>query len=181
MVLDIIFLLLLVMGFYLGFKQGLIHSIFSFVALFFGVMVAIKFSEGFSIYLAESFGWQGSYVPLVSFVLLFVAVVWFIRFLSYLLEKIAKTLFLGFINKALGAIFWCASLVLIYSTVLWYLFSMGLITEEASVESQTFEYIYPLAPTAINLMAQAIPFFEGMFESLEQILEQSQAPETTTI
>jgi uncharacterized membrane protein required for colicin V production len=44
MIFDILFVVLVGLGFYQGYTKGIIYSILSFLAYFFGLIIAIKFT-----------------------------------------------------------------------------------------------------------------------------------------
>ena len=179
MVIDIIFLVMLISGFLMGFRRGAIHSFFSFVALFFGIMIALKFSHQLSFYLNEWLSISTKFLPLISFIVIFIGVILVVRILSAVLEKIVNSIYLGLFNKAVGGMLWCIILTLIFSTLLWFLNQVDLITLEMKSDSQTYPVLESLAPITIDFFSRLIPYFQGLFDSLEQLFERlSESNET---
>ncbi len=168
---DIALLVFLALGFYLGYSKGIIHSLFSFAALFIGMGVAVKYSYDVSVLLNEQFHINTRYLPLLAFIGLFILALLLVRLISFLIEKFAETLYLGFINRMLGAALWCFLLTLVFSILLWFLGNIQFITKEDIDTSRTYSYIQPLAPMIFGYLAQLIPFFEGIFEALQNLIK----------
>jgi len=170
MIIDIIFLVFLALGFYLGFSRGLISSLFSFIALFLGAAIAVKWSHNTALYLSQ---WTGSHspaLPVISFVLLFIIVIILVHLLSKLLESIFSTVGLGFLNKFAGAFLWCLILTFVLSIMLWFANQLHWIGPQTRAASTTYNYIEPIAPAIIDGFSKVIPWFKNEFEHLEDLL-----------
>jgi len=105
MILDIIFLILFGWAAYNGFKKGFILQVASLAALFLGIYGAIKFSGIISHLLSEKMNISGGYLPIISFAVIFIAIIIIIHILARIAEKIVEFIALGFINKIFGAVF----------------------------------------------------------------------------
>jgi membrane protein required for colicin V production len=115
---DIIFILLFAFAAFKGYTKGLILQLASLAALILGIYGAIKFSSYLSTYLIENYHLKPDVVPLVSFALIFIAIVILIHLLGKFLEKIADLTALGFINRILGAVFNMVKYALLISVFL---------------------------------------------------------------
>lgn len=177
MLLDILLLILVVSGFINGYRRGLIQAILSFVGIFFGVLLALKYSYVVSDYLYKQDITQSKILPLISFVLVFLAVLFLLQLASRLIEKIAETMLLGVANKMIGGILGAAILVMILSTLLWYLDKMHFISPELQTTSKSYAYLISLSPTLLSFVSQLIPFFSDVFEQLERLIENLPAPQ----
>ena len=76
--LDFVTAIVLALGFYRGYRKGLVVAVFSFVALLLGVLVALKLSHLVSGWLIER-GAGSAWAPMVSYILLFVGVGFLVR------------------------------------------------------------------------------------------------------
>ena len=161
------FLGIVIWAFYQGFKKGLVHSIFALLALFCGVIGALKFSHLASVYVQEYLHVASQYLPLVSFLLVFLLIVLIVRLISNLFEGFLKFIHLGLINKVVGGIFWGMLIIFLFSTVLWFLNQATLISPELKTASKVYVYLEPISPWIINGLGQVFPFLNDLYESLE--------------
>ena len=171
MIIDIIFILALLAGFYYGYKHGILHSVFALLGLIIGVMAAVKFSFIATAYLKEAINVPASLLPIISFVIVFLLVVFFIRVIAWLLEKILKVLALNFVNKLAGGLLWSIIVIFIFSTIIWFANKSNFITDSWKQSSQLYFYLEPLSPVVISLIGEVIPFFQGMFDSLDELFK----------
>ena len=171
MAIDIAFLILLILGFYLGFRNGLIKALFAFVSLFIGAAVAVKFTAIVSQWLYGNFDITTHYLPFIVFLLLFILVVILVRLIGTAFRKAAETLSLGYVDQILGATLWCVILTFLLSLFLWFSESAGMLSKEIQQESYTYEYVHLAAPLVLDVLAGLIPWFEGMFDIIKHTLD----------
>ncbi len=102
-ILDILLILPLIYGAWKGFQKGFIMELFTILALFVGLYAAFNFSDRFSKYM--EFGKSThSYMPAISFIVLFLLVGAMVYFGGKALEQILKIVQLSTFNKVVGAI-----------------------------------------------------------------------------
>lgn len=171
MLIDILFLFCLALGFFIGYRSGVIRSVFSFVGLFLGAAVAVKFTGLASQFLYDTYDLKEAYWPLLVFIALFVIVLLLVKLLAILLEKVLQGVALGILNKVSGALLWSLLMVFFLSLGLWFADEGELIRAEVKADSSMFEYVRPIAPWAIDGLGQLIPWFKGMFELVSDQLD----------
>ncbi len=148
---DIIIAVILLFGLVKGYMKGLFIEITSLVGLVLGVYGALHFSFYLSDILQENVSWDKSMIQIVAFAGTFLVILLALVFLGKALTKIAETIFLGFFNKLLGAVFGVLKYALILSIV--FLIydqisdSLKFINKEKSKESVLYEPVKNLAPT----------------------------------
>lgn len=118
MLFDIIFLILFGLAAFKGYTKGFILQIASLAALILGIYGAIKFSSYLSAYLINKYSMDTDYLPILSFAIIFIAIVLLINLLGRILEKMADLTSLGFINCLFGAVFNVIKYALIISIFL---------------------------------------------------------------
>lgn len=99
MLIDLLFVILLVLAVIKGFQRGLIVGIFSFVAILVGLAAAIKLSAVVAGYIGESVRISDQWLPVISFAVVFIAVVLLVRLGANLLEKTVEIGMLGWLNR----------------------------------------------------------------------------------
>ncbi|WP_165749461.1 CvpA family protein [Cellulophaga sp. Z1A5H] len=143
--LDIVFGLILLWGFYIGFKNGLFVEIASIIALIAGIYGTIHFSHLTGAYLAENMNWNEQYMNIASFVITFILIVVLIHLSAKLLTKIADFAMLGLLNKIAGGIFGALKVAIIIGALILFFESVNqtsnLINEDTKKESKLYEPI----------------------------------------
>lgn len=175
MILDILFSVLLVLAVLRGYRQGLIIGLFSLVAVIIGLAAAMKLS-------VVAAGWIGSevnvaeeWLPLISFVAVFIVVVLLIRLGAKAIESAVEVVMLGWLNKLAGMLLYAVIFTLIFSVLLFYAEQMQLLQPATIRESVTYEYIQPWGPKVIDGFGSLIPLFKDMFEELQEFFERVSA------
>lgn len=171
MLIDIILLVLVVVGFIMGYRSGLLTAIFALVSLFIGVAVAVKFTAITTQWLYTNTEATTAYLPFIVFIVLFVLVVLAIRGLGKLMESILDSLALGIVNRLAGGFLWCLVLVFLFSIFLWFADSAGMIQPALKEESHSYVYVHLVAPLVLDFFADLIPWFEGMFDVIAKAIK----------
>ena len=102
---DIVILILVAYGLISGFIKGFIVEVSGIIALGVGITGAFKFYEILGNYLIIYIDWEPKIIQIVSFILLFIGIVYIISLLAKMLTKALKLILLGGINRLLGALF----------------------------------------------------------------------------
>lgn len=168
---DILLLILLIIGIYKGWTQGLIISVFAAAAWVLGLTGALKLSTVASVYLRDHLNIQSQYLPVISFVLIFIIIAFMVFLLGKALEKIIEISQLGFINRALGALLKCMVFILLFSIFIWLINQAGFISPETKTESKTFSFLLPAADTAIDQAEKYLPAVKTIFYDIEIFFE----------
>lgn len=111
---DLIILIPLVWFGYKGFRNGFIMEIVAILALIAGIYISSRFSTS----VGKLFGIDGEAMPLISFVLCFVAVLLLVFFIGKLVDKIVDKLNLGFFNKLFGMLFGILKMALVFGLII---------------------------------------------------------------
>ncbi|MFT5737889.1 MAG: membrane protein required for colicin V production [Maribacter sp.] len=117
-ILDIILGILLLLGLWKGFNNGLLIELASIVALIAGIYGSIHFSYIAGDYLGQQMNWEERYVNIAAFIITFVCIVITVHFAGKLLTKVANIAMLGLLNKLAGAVFGTLKVAVILGAVL---------------------------------------------------------------
>lgn len=172
MFLDIVVLIVVVLALVKGYSKGLIMALFSTLALVIGLAAAVKFSAVAAPVIRQSLGIDGQFVPILSFLAIFVVVIIVIRLAGKAIEKTFETASIGFINRASGALLYLILYLAITSILFFYIEKMGLIQLETMEASVTWDWIAPWGPAVLDGIGMLIPFFKDMFDSLNEFFEE---------
>lgn len=170
MTIDAFFSIALLLGIILGYKKGFIGSLFSFVGWFLALAVALKWSRVFTLYLQNWWSSHSKLLPFVAFILLFVGVIILVELLAKVLQKSFSTVGLDFVDKSLGMIVWCFTLLILLSVMLWFADQMQWLSADLKVTSGTYKYIAPIAPNVFDGLGKLIPWFKDLFLQLQHLI-----------
>ncbi|MEM1323336.1 MAG: CvpA family protein [Bacteroidota bacterium] len=182
MVIDIIFVIVLLSGFYVGFARGIIQAVFTVLSLLFGLMAAFRFSEPTKQFLETTFKSENPLMFVAGFLLSFVVTMFIIRTIARFLEGALKTANINIINKMAGGMLLSAIMILVLSVLLWFGDQARMLDAKTKQESMTYSYLeqYPdqlkivgkqLKPMLYNFWDQSM----NMMDRLEQIsIEQTE-------
>jgi len=146
----------------------LIVAIFSLLSLIIGLAAAIKLSALVANHLKESGVHVSSkWLPIISFVIVFLIVVFIVRWFERILESIIKFTLLTWVDKLGGVILYAVVYLAILSVVLFYLTKAHVLSDGVIASSKTYHFIEPYGPFIINKVADLIPVFKDMFAQLE--------------
>ena len=147
-VIDIILALALGFGFIKGFTKGFVIEVASLGALFLGLLGAVKFSSFVAELLKNLFDWNPVAIQTVSYLLVFIVIVYAVSVFAKGLTKILSQASLGLFNKFLGAIFGVLKWAVLISVVLFFIGKVNewitLVDEEMIDSSLLYEPITKL-------------------------------------
>lgn len=167
--LDIFFIAVIAIGAVKGYMKGLVVEIFSFLAFFIGIFVAIKLT----IPVANRFFDSDDYFQLITvavFIGLFIAVILIINLIAKALKKVLDLTFLGLFDNVLGALAGVFKWTFIISVFFWVFDSIGLrLPDEQSDGSLIYPIVERLGPTVFAWVSNMLPFIQDMIDSLKNI------------
>lgn len=154
---DLIIIVILLLGAIRGYQKGFFHEVATLAGLIAGVFIAILASNLVGGMAERLVDWNIQVVKVVTFIIVFVVVAWFIRMLGTLLTNLFKALMLGFINRlagfAIGILKWALILAVILMVVEFFDPGNRLISEKMSQKSFFFpqlEFLYDHITEAIG-------------------------------
>lgn len=171
-VLDILLLIPIISGAISGFRKGLIITVISLLALILGVFGGFYFLNwGVSLLITE-FGFTGRMLPIIAFVIIFIAIIIIVNFIGKLVKKFVHMILLGGADKLAGALIGALMWAFLVSSLIWVasVFKMTFPNEwqEGSI---LFEYVKPVAPAVAGLLDGIIPAVSDIFEGLSDLID----------
>jgi len=171
MLIDIIFAFIILFACIKGYKKGLIIAVFSILAFIIGLAAALKLSALVAGYLKNNINVTEKWLPFISFVIVFIGVVLLVRLGGKFIEKSFQVVLLGWLNRMGGIILFVALYIIIFSIFLFYAEQLHWVQASTISSSQTYGFVQPWGPKAINGFGKLIPLFKDMFTQLEQFFE----------
>ncbi len=171
MLIDLIFLILMIMAIFKGISKGFIVAVFSLLAFIIGLAAALKLSAVVAVHLHEKMKVSGYWLPFLAFLLVFIAVVFLIRFGASLLKKAISIAFLGWADSLAGIVLYAIIYLMVFSVILFFTTRIHLVSAAMQASSHTYAFIEPLGPKVMNLIGKAIPMFSHMFADLSRFFQ----------
>lgn len=168
MFIDLLFAVFIVLAIFKGYQRGLIVGLFSLVAVIIGLAAAMKLSLIMASYIGKLVKISDAWMPVISFVIVFIIVVLLIRLGANAIEKAVELVMLGWLNKIGGIVLYIAIYAIVFSILLFYAGQMKILQPDAIDKSITYTHIQPLGPKVINWLGAIVPIFKDMFGELEQ-------------
>lgn len=116
--LDILIGVILILGFYKGFKNGLVLELTSLLGLILGIVGAFYLSREYGLYIGNWLDWKDEYLRITTFLLSFLGIVITVSIIGKLITKLIDFVALSFFNKSLGGLFGVLKFVLLLSVFL---------------------------------------------------------------
>ncbi len=167
MIIDVVFTILMIIALIKGYRKGLIVAVFSLLAFIVGLAAAMKLSTVVAGYIGEAVKVSDKWLPVVSFVLVFILVALAVRWLAAIIQKTIEIAMLGWLNRIGGIIVYAVLYITIFSVILFYAQQVKVLKPDVINASKTWSFIQPWGPKAIDGFAVVIPFFKDMFTKLE--------------
>lgn len=168
MFIDIVFLLLMLLACVKGYSKGLIIALFSVIGFIVGLAAALKLSAYAAEKLSGTFNTSGKWLPVISFVLVFLAVVLIVHLGAKLIQKSVEMVMLGWVNRLAGIVLYALLYSVLFSIFLFYAVQLKIISAESIQVSRAYPYIQPLGPKVMDALGTVIPVFKNMFSQLEE-------------
>lgn len=171
MFIDVVFLILMVTALFKGISKGFIVAVFSLLAFIIGLAAALKLSAVVADSLRTKMHLSGYWLPVLSFLIVFVVVIFIVRWGAALIKKAVSVAFLGWADKLAGVLLYAAMYIMILSVILFFATKIHLISRETQLTSKTYSYIEPCAPVVMSGLGKVLPFFSHMFSDLNKFFE----------
>lgn len=172
MIIDIIFLLFIGVGFYWGYKKGIIYALFSLAAYFLGIILALKFSYMAAKFVKETLNPDPKMTAVISFIIVFILVVLLVRLIAWMLEQVLKAFTLNLVNQLLGGCIHALIGLYVICVLLWFMDKWGALPSSQKKSSHLYHYVATFAPDVVEYSGKAVPMFRHAFEDFDKLLDE---------
>ncbi|MCC5928238.1 MAG: CvpA family protein [Cyclobacteriaceae bacterium] len=167
--LDIIILVLMVIGLANGFRSGLILEISGLFGLILAVILGIKWIKPVMGFISGIFTDAGTFLPLISFMIIFVAVLMVTGIIGKFIKKAIKFTPLSFVDNLGGALLGVFKMALSISIFLWIFGFLNISLPEGWISgSRLYGGVSVIAPVCGNVL---ISIFPGLKEAMSYVQE----------
>lgn len=163
--LDAFIAVLLIYAAVRGFMSGFVVQIAGFVGFLLGIYVALHFSDLFASKLVDNYGMQQtSYLPLISFSILFIAVLIGVFFLGKAIKTFMKITMLSPLDKIGGVTMSVLKYVLMFGVAFNFINnsqpSIDIIPEETIEESVLYQPVCSISNQIMPYISEGITFLQ---------------------
>ena len=171
MFIDVAFFIVMLIAIFKGFSKGLILGIFSLLAFIIGLAAALKLSAIVAHHLETSTGSTAKWLPVLSFMLVFIVVVVVVNLGARIIKKTISLAMLGWLDKIGGIVLYVILYTIIFSVILFFAEKIFLVKPETIAASSVHDYVLPWGPKVINNLGKIIPVFKDLFTQLQSFFE----------
>lgn len=167
--LDLLLLLPLAVGTVKGYRHGLVLEVVSLLAFVLGVVGGLSLLSAAIPVVRSYLGELAGLLPLVSFLLVLVAIMWGVHLLGGLVKQAVHLTPLGVLDHLLGgaagALKWLIGLsLLLHGTTL---AGIQLLAPGLTAGSVVLPWVQKATPLALQLVGYVLPFAQGLLVRLK--------------
>lgn len=159
-IVDIILLICFIPALVQGLRKGFISQVIAIISIIAGVWVSARFTASASTWLAQYIEGSEQVLKVISFALIFIAVIAILAILGRLLEGTVKLIMLGWLNRLLGMVLSLVKAGLIVGLVIMAFCSLNntfsLVSEEVLNGSVLFPPLKNMAYTVFPYLKELL-------------------------
>jgi membrane protein required for colicin V production len=161
---DIALIVIILIGAFLGYREGFLMELFSFAAIVLGVLGAFKLMGYAMLYLADEFDIDETILPYVAFAVVFIVILIAVRLVGKIIKVSIDKTFLGRLDQVAGAGLGLLKAAFLLSVSLWIMDSLDFdLPEKWTNNSWLLPKIESFAPQVTVWLGNYIPFFRDIF------------------
>lgn len=172
---DVVILVVLVIGFALGYKDGIVRKLIGLVGFILAVLFSYMFSDSVSVFIAPYFNNDFGLSRIIAGILIFFAslgIFSIIKRIVHPADKVNK-----FVNQLLGGIFGSLQMAFFVSGFLLFLHIFNFPPDDIRENSKLYKPVYSIIPTTIDLVLgeeDSAKLFDDFLKKFEEPTETKQ-------
>jgi membrane protein required for colicin V production len=176
LILDLITILVVSIGFYLGFKRGILKTIFDIVSILLGIFAALKFSPLVINFLNKLDLLHTSINFVLGIALCFAGLMIFIRFIGKRVEDLLKTLNINIFNRFAGGAVQSLVFALMLSYFVGLLDRIEVLSPTHKMASSSYHHLMVLPEASEALFGKLKPIFHEFSHAFLTTIDSNQLP-----
>lgn len=171
-ILDLIILIFLLFGAFKGYKRGFVLELIAILALFLGVIGGLKLLHWGMDILKANFEINSLILPYITFVLIFIAIIFLVNFIGKAVKKVLDLTLLGSVDNLAGALIGILKWALALSILIWISNSFGIyLPEHFKEKANLYPLVSSFAPTLVGYLTTLFPFIEDLLELIHDFIQ----------
>lgn len=169
--LDIIILIPVLFGAYKGFKKGLLMELVSLAALVLATLLSFKLLDKGIDLIGQYIDKNQSFVPYLSFVLIFILVLFVVTYIGKATKKFLDVTLLGKLDDMAGGLLGALKWAFAFSVLLWLSQSAGIVPPEEHTENTViYPYLVVYGPQIMEFFSALLPQASNLIDSIKDKL-----------
>lgn len=169
---DLIILIPLLWGAYKGFTKGLLMELTMLLSFILAVATGFYLMHEVMIFLKEYFDIGKTFLPLVSFMLIFIGVVLLVNLLGRLTKKLMDFTPLGNVDDLAGALLGILKWSFALSIVIWLMNNAGIhLPREYTEDTVIYPVLQAYGPKMIEYSSAILPYAKELLTQISSLFE----------
>ncbi|MGE5431465.1 MAG: CvpA family protein [Syntrophomonadaceae bacterium] len=163
---DFIIIGFVIIGFILGFKDGLVRKIIGLLGLFLGIFLAVKFAAKAGKLIAPLMDQEIYLAEIAAGILIFIAVIVLTSIIKRVIhphDKVSK-----FVNQILGGVTGTVQIIFLISGIFLFLNIFNVPNKKTADKSLLYGSVYGIMPRTIEFMIGGKDFVKDYIESKDR-------------
>jgi membrane protein required for colicin V production len=170
-IIDIMFLFAAGYGFYMGFSQGIINSIFRVISIIIALMAAFKFSPSVTKSLEEGFSMYNPLMFIVGFLVTFFITMWILRLAGSAITEVLEGGHLNIVNQMIGGVVVGLIFSFFYSVIIWFADGAHMLEPRTKETSMSYRFLEPFREGAFVVIGNSKPIFQGFLTETDRMMD----------
>lgn len=172
MIIDLLFVFAAGYGFMLGFREGIINSVFSIMSLVIALMTAFKFSPYMTKALEQGFDMYNPLMFVIGFIVTFFISMWLLRMVGHAISGVLEVVHLALPNQIIGGGLLALVFCFLYSVLIWFADGARMIDQQTKAASMSYVYLEPLRFNTFKIIGDAKPIIQGFLSETDKVMNQ---------
>lgn len=155
----------------MGYRKGLIRTLFSLLSFIVGLLLTLKLSPYAIEFLQSTFNLDGVLALIIGILLCFFLITGVIKWVGKSLEKMLKKAKLNVFNKIQGGVILTVLMIFVYSIIIWFLDQTQLISDTQRLESRTYDFLTTVPGKMQAFLNEFKPLFEKFWQLVSDVIK----------
>jgi membrane protein required for colicin V production len=174
MSIDVLFLAAAAYGFFLGFKEGFVNTVFRTLSIFIALMAAFKFSPYVTEVIEKSFQVYNPLMFIGGFIMTYFLTTWVLRFAGDLVTQTMEVAHVNLPNQVIGGTVLAGIFTILFSLLVWFADGARLIEPATKMSSMSYRILEPLPQQTFKVLGDLKPTFQKFFQETSKMMDEVQ-------
>ncbi len=161
-ILDLIIVIVALVGFVLGFKDGFVRKLIGLIGFGLGIYLAVKFASILGKYIEKTFAIEFYLSQIIAGIMIFLAVILIFAIIKRLVHPFDKVN--NWINQLLGGFFGAVQILFFLSAVFFLMNIFNAPSKKITQKSYLYPKVYNIIPDTINYLNDYTPKAKEMIK-----------------